>query len=143
MKLQEFINAICESLKLSSLTPDADGNFSIVFDGNLEIEIVPKSETRLLLRSRLASLPDDAQEHEVFFRSHLQRNMANLHEQLGAITIDGDAGCLWIYRPVDIQSLDSSSVAELIEDFVNLADWWSQSDSSYSPVLTPMGMMRP
>lgn len=143
MKLQEFIDATCESLELSGLTPDTEGNYVIVFDGTVEIEIVPKSGTRLILRSRLASIPDDPQEHEAFLRSNLQRNLANLHSQQGALTIDHDAGCLWMYRQVDIQSLDPTIVADLVEDFVNLSDWWSQSDSSHSPVLTPMGMLRP
>lgn len=144
MKRQEFVDAVRDSLQLAELAPDEAGVVSIEFDGDLEIEIFPRSESRLLLRSKIAPLPDDHAEHEGFLRDYLQRNLSCLHTQQGSLTLDAETNSLWFYRIVELEPLDSRIVVETLGDFVNQAEWWRQTQSSAPSMgAMPFTMLRP
>lgn len=146
-KITDFVAELAASLQMDELAPDEEGVYAIVFDGNLEIEIVPMGQTRFLLRFRLPAVPQDDAERESLFRSCLQRRLTQLHAAPAAVTWDPASGRLWLYRVGDAASLDARSGLELLEDFVNLADQWSKFDPT--PKATGFGalpfnmMMRP
>lgn len=111
---------------MAELPANEDGAYSIVFDGNLEVEIVPMGSSRFLLRSRLPVVPEDDREREALLKACLQRHLAQLHWSPATVTWDKQSGCLWLYRAADATKLDARAALELLEDFVNAAEAWSR-----------------
>ncbi|MEM1305516.1 MAG: CesT family type III secretion system chaperone [Planctomycetota bacterium] len=144
MKRQQFFDAIRDDLQLGELTPDDAGVYTIVFDGDLEIELLPLSDSRVLLRAWVATLPDDQQAHEAFLRGLLNRNLGCLQSQQAALALDGETGRVWLHRPLDTQPLDDRSAVAAVGDFVNTTEWWKQAETSASPLDgLPFSMLRP
>jgi hypothetical protein len=126
MKLPDLIAELARSLNMDELTPDDDGAYAIVFDGDLEVEILPMGQTRFLLRYKLPAVPADETERESLVKSCLQRSLAYLREAPAAVTFDEATNRLWLYRAADAGALDPRGAVELLESFVNLAEMWSR-----------------
>jgi hypothetical protein len=125
-KLTEFVAELARSIGMDELTPDDEGVYAIVFDGNLEIEVFPMGQSRFLLRYKLPAVPADDEERTSLLKSCLQRSLAYLRESPAAVTFDSASNRLWLYRAADAGALDARSGLELLEGFVNLAEMWSR-----------------
>jgi hypothetical protein len=126
VKLTDLMAELARSLGMDELEPDDDGVYAIVFDGNLEIEILPMGQSRFLLRSKLPAVPADDEERTSLLKSCLQRSLAYLREAPAAVTFDKETNRLCLYRAADAGALDGRSALELVESFVNLAEMWSR-----------------
>ncbi len=132
-RVQHLVAQLAAELQLGEIPPNDDGVYSIIFDGNLEIEIAPMGHSRFLLRSRLRAVPDDDREAESLFRACLQRHLAQLHWSAAAVTWDKDSARLWLYQAADATALGSRAAKDLLEEFVNVAETWSRFEPDARP----------
>ena len=147
MQLTELIDGLREFLRLEELEPDNDGVYSIVFDDGLDVEILALTDRLMLIRSTVADLPEDKEQHEAFLRQQLQQNLPTLHTQNGSLSLDLKQKVLWLHRVARIDQLDVRQLCELVEDFVNTIEWWRQVEQpAASPMMGsafPFNMIRP
>ncbi|MEM7477726.1 MAG: CesT family type III secretion system chaperone [Planctomycetota bacterium] len=126
MRINQLIDGLRADLRLDSLDPDEDGIYSIVFDEGLAIEILVLGGNHLLIRSRLDELPADERESESVVFEYLRHNLAALREQIGTLSIDREADCIWLAETVAADQLRIQELLEILEGFVNSVAWWQR-----------------
>ena len=147
MGLPELVNGLCEHLSIEPLEPDARGVFEVVFDEGLDVEIVPLTATQLLVRSQIADVPKDKDQHESFFREHLRHNLLNLQGQNCSLSLDAETGVIWLYQMARSDRTNVREFCSLINTFVNPLEWWRNLENSQTTVspaeMLPFNMIRP
>lgn len=143
MTLASLMEELRQTLRLQSLTPDADGVYSLVFDEGLDLEILGLGTSHLLVRSKLFDVPTDDQERELFLRDHLQHNLARLQQQSAVLSLDEPGRQLWLAASHRIDSLSPREFGERIEQFVNSLDWWRRLTAPAPSSLFHVNMLRP
>lgn len=124
------------------IEPGPEGEFTLIFDDQLDLQLLPFEGSHLLIRSRLGTFPDDRQQREAEFRVLLNRNLANLRRQSEIVTIDRQQRVVWIYRMLRVPAdrTDESALLDVLEEFLNSLEWWRgvAQEASASP---PAAMM--
>ena len=140
MGLPELVNGLCEHLRIEPLEPDAQGVYEVVFDEGLDVEIVPLTATQMLVRSQIAEVPQEKDQQESFFREHLQHNLLNLQGQECSLSLDSEAGIVWLFQMARSDRIDVREFCSLINTFVNTLEWWRNLETTEATT-TPMSMM--
>ncbi len=147
MTLSELIHGLCEYLRIEPLEPDAGGVYEIVFDDGLDVEILPLTGSQLLIRGLIADVPEDKDQQEEFFRTHLQNNLLNLQGQTCSLSLDRERGAIWLYRMARTDRIDVRQFCELVNELVNTLEWWHNlegTNTAISPAaMMPFNMIRP
>ena len=126
MKPADLVEGLRDYLSMSRLEPDSGGVFTIVFDDGLDVEFLALNDKLLLVRSRVADVPDAEIEHEAFYCDLLKHNLIFLREQTAVLSLDDEAGKVWLSRTASVDDVHVAGFCELIEDFVNTLQWWRQ-----------------
>ena len=146
--LSNLITSLCEFLSVDGIESDSDGVFDIVFDGGLNVSFAALSRSQVLIRSELATLPVDADERETVLRDYLQANMLLLKDQQNSLSLDTEAGKIWLYRIVLADRISVHDFSELLSVFVVTLEWWqgrgpSSIASTSAMDLMPHNFIRP
>ena len=141
MALADLIAGLCEYLRIEPLEPDANGTYEIVFDDGLDVEILPLTETQLLVRANIAEVPEDKNQREEFFRTHLQHNLLQLQGQHCSLSLDGEAGVIWLQQMARADRVDVRAFCEMLNAFVNTLEWWRNLENTPTTV-SPADMMQ-
>ena len=129
MNLPSLFQEFCDFIAIGSIEPDANGVATIVFDAGLNVEFVALSDRQFLVRSKIADVPENQDERNDFYRTHLQHNMLIVRDQFASLALDDDSKILWLFRTVDSRKVDVRTFSKIVEDFVNTVEWWKQIES--------------
>ena len=139
--LDNLVNNLCEFLNIDPIEPNSERVYEIVFDGGLNVEITALSNSQVVIRSELATLPDDDAEQESMLRDYLQVNMLLMREQKNSLSLDRDTRKIWLYRMAMVDHISESDFHELVSEFVVTLEWWKKRGSSGPPTSTAADLM--
>lgn len=141
--LEQLMNGLCEYLNIEPLQPE-DGVYEIVFDDGMPVEILALSGTQILIRSQLLVLPENQDEWEPILSRCLNDNLLVLREQSSTMSLDAEAGVLWLYRTTHARRTTVQQFCEALSEFTVTQEWWSQrNDASGRDGSGPMGAVMP
>ena len=147
MALAELVAGLCEHLRIEPIEADARGVYEIVFDDGLDVEILPLTETQFLVRANIAAVPEEKEQREDFYRTHLQHNLLQLHGQSCSLSLDSEAGVIWLHEMARTDRVDVRAFCEMINAFVNTLEWWRNLENTQQQVspaaMMPFNMIRP
>jgi hypothetical protein len=146
MTTTHFIDALAARLGIGALERQPDGICEVVFDDMLELQLVPLDELHLLLRSRLAAVPEGFEESQTFLRRVLNRNLANLRNQRETVTLEETSREVWIYRLLRTDKTDEPLLFAALEDFLNSLEWQRNStavETTPASLPSPFSFIRP
>lgn len=147
MSLSEKINGLCEYLRIEAIPPDARGIYEIVFDDDLELEVLSLGTSLALVRAQIGELPEEKLAQESYLQKILQNNLLNLQSEFNSVSLETSTRKIWLARTMRIDSIDSRDFCSLINSFVNTLEWWKSVESpeaAISPMTSfPMNMIRP
>ena len=127
MELQDAIRTLAEELHLPEIAPDDDGIYTVVFDGELAVEIVPWDDSTVLLRTPLEALPvGDPDKEKLMLQRVMQFSLARLRGRRTTTSLDAPSNRLLLTRTLALSSLRPFEFSAAIEDFVNDLDMWQR-----------------
>lgn len=129
MNVQQLIDGLLGELNLVSLDPDEEGAYEIVFDDGLELQLLTIGGAHLLLRSRLAALPQREDEREAFILEYMRHNLAGLRDQSASLSLDREEQCIWLAQTHHANQLTVQQLCDSLEEFVNALAWWKMFQS--------------
>lgn len=147
MALAELVAGLCEYLRIEPIEADAQGVYEIIFDERLDIEILALTGTQMLVRAKIADVPPEQEQREEFYRTHLQHNLLNLQGQSCSLSLDSEAGVIWLHQLARMDQIDVRGFCELINAFVNTLEWWRNLENTQQQVspatMMPFNIIRP
>lgn len=143
MSLADSIARLAQQLGVGPLEPDAEGAWPLVFDGQLDLQLLPLEGSALLVRSRLAVCPEDPAARERQLRTVLHRNLASLRRQSEIVSMDASRRELWLYRIIRMRAdkTEDSALLEVLEEFLNSLEWWRDLAADAAPPPAPQPWM--
>ncbi len=144
--IDTLIRSVVEKLGVEGAEPDSSGAYEIVFDGNLDLQILPLEGSHILVRSRLGSVPAEFPADRDYLSSVLGRNLANLRRQSEIVALDREKREVWLYRLVRSRAdrNDDAALMAVLEEFVDSLEWWRSSVEERSPAASsPFQFLRP
>jgi hypothetical protein len=146
VSVQQVIERLAVRLGTGAIEPGPEGEYTLIFDDQLDLQLLPFESSHLLIRSRLGTFPEARQLREGEFRVLLNRNLANLRRQSEIVTIDRQQRAVWIYRMLRIPAdrTDESALFAVLEEFLNSLEWWrGVAKEASAPPPGPMMFLRP
>ncbi|MBI1247931.1 hypothetical protein GC197_08845 [bacterium] len=147
MSLSELINGLCEYLRIEPIPPDARGIYEIVFDEDLDLEVLSLGTSLILVRAQIGTLPDEETQQQPYLQDVLRNNLLNLKSEFNSVSLETSSGKLWLYRSTRIDQMDTREFSSLINAFVNTLEWWKSLDNNNSVDMPtsslPFNMIRP
>jgi hypothetical protein len=141
-----LIESVLSRLGVEDATPGPDGEYEVIFDNQLDLQILPLEGSLILVRSSLGFVPPDRNAEATFLASVLRRNLANLRRQSELVTIDRELRTVWLYRLVRPQadSRDDSALLRILEEFLDSLEWWrATTEDRPSASASPFQFVRP
>ncbi|HVJ68600.1 MAG TPA: CesT family type III secretion system chaperone [Caulifigura sp.] len=146
MSLQSLIESVLSKLGVEGVTPGPEGEYEVVFDSSLDLQILPLEGSLILIRSRLGTVPGEFPADRDYLASVLSRNLANLRRQSELITLDREKREVWLYRLVRATAdrTDDAALLAVLEEFVDSLEWWrATTDERSATVSSPFQFLRP
>ncbi|HSI86701.1 MAG TPA: CesT family type III secretion system chaperone [Candidatus Methylacidiphilales bacterium] len=136
MDLADAIRTLAEELQLPDIAPDEDGSYSIVFDGDLVLEILPWDNRTFLMRTTLVPLPSEPEKEKLMVQRVLQFSLAKLRCRLTSTSLDPASRRLILSRVLQSTALRPFEFIAAVEDFLNDIELWMkflESGAATSP----------
>lgn len=119
---QSLVNGLAQSLGLEYDASDFSEKHYMIDDSPLDVCYVPESD-QMLLKRPLLTIPPETRDsalkdifQESFFFAHMSGSVINLDD-------DGQASLQCLFP---LNRLDALDVAQFVENFLNLADYWTE-----------------
>jgi hypothetical protein len=146
MSHQLLIESVLNRLGVEGVTPGVEGEYEIVFDNNLDLQILPLEGSLILVRAKLGTVPGEFPADRDFLSSLLGRNLANLRRQSEIVAMDRTDRIVWLYRLVRVRAdrTDDAALLSVLEEFLDTLEWWrATADERPAPVSSPFQFLRP
>ncbi len=146
MSIHSLIETTLERLGVEEARPGADGEYEVVFDGNLDLQILPLEGSLILIRARLDTVPADFPVDRDSLAELLTRNLANLRRQSEIVTLDRVSREVWLYRLVrsTADRNEDALLLAVLEEFLDSLEWWrATTDERPAHVSSPFQFLRP
>ncbi|PTX91915.1 hypothetical protein DB346_23445 [Verrucomicrobia bacterium LW23] len=126
MELVDAIRTLAEELNLpDGIDADEDGVYTVVFDGELAVEILPWTGGDFLLRSPLAAIPSgDADKEKTMVQRVLQFSLARLRGRRSSIALDTVSNRFIISRILPHSEMRPYEFTAAVEDFISDLEMW-------------------
>ncbi|MFZ0564611.1 MAG: type III secretion system chaperone [Chlamydiales bacterium] len=122
--LKRFIEQLSAEFKLEqTLAPNEDGSYSLPLEPNLNISLSESPESGIRLYAVVCQLPQKNIEN--FLLQAMSANLFGLETGSSSLGLDKEAKNLVLVNFIPEQ-LDYREFYEVLEDFVNYADAWSE-----------------
>lgn len=146
MSLQPLIESVLTRLGVEGAAPGAEGEYEVVFDGDLDLQILPLENSLLLIRAKLGTVPGEFPADRDFLARTLGRNLANLRRQSEIVALDREKREVWLYRLLHAVAdrTDDAALLSVLEEFVDSLEWWrATTDDRPAAVSSPFQFLRP
>ncbi len=138
MTSSEMVENFFQWLELPPESPDEKGEYSLLFDGEITVNFLPKSKHELVVYSEvtqlltynensIASLLEDA----------LKLSLARAKTQRESLALDENKNTLILYMCVDTSTTGHEAFQVIIEKFVNNVEFWKNRIQGISQGSSP------
>lgn len=123
MRFDDSMQQLARRLGLDELRPDARGEYSLVFDDELEVRCVQLGKS-LLLRGSIGRRPASPQEAEDKLKTLLRHSLAAMKAQPEIVSLEpvGD-GCV-LHRTLVLETARIEHLEQALGDFLNRLEYW-------------------
>lgn len=134
--LKDVINDIAKGLKIEVPQPDDDGEYTLVFDDNLEVYLFSLKQNSLILTSVISEELPNTTETENFLKKILQINFIRLKDHEEVLTWDPDFSLIILSKEIPFSNLSEKPILEHLEKFLNSLEFWQStiSQGANSPI---------
>lgn len=143
MELEDFIRVFSERMNLGSLEPDKEGSYTFVFDDHLSVRCFSAGKEAILLNGTIGEFPEDEIKAEEQLRRILKLNLARMKTQKEVLAFAPETRELICYLKTKIKELTADDFMDLVENFVNTFEFWTQSVKDVPTTAPDFFVLRP
>lgn len=127
--LDQLIKQFADEMELPQFPFVTPGTYKIPLDEGVEINITSTPGEGILLTSTFAPCPKSNQEY--FYMQLLLADLFGQGTRGGVLGINLEGTQLTLSQSVDY-NIDYKGFKELLEDFINILDYWREEARSYT-----------
>lgn len=139
---QALIQGLSHEVGLGTLAPDDTGTYSMVFDGHLELRLLPEGRTRVLLHAVVGTLPNEPDQAEELLKNMLSKHLGHAKTADEVLSLDEDGKTLVLFRRLETGDQDQEAFNDAVERFVNAQEQLVASKPE-KPLRPPPAMLFP
>lgn len=130
--VQDCVDAITAAAGWKKASPDKEGRFHVILEGDLSMDMFSPDGRTVLFLSDLGPLPQDTQSAEALLQKGAAGVVAGSRKRRSILSLEGDR--LVLHRAVPMGDL--ALMPEHAKDFLNDLAWWKgqlQGKTASSP----------
>jgi hypothetical protein len=143
VELRDLIGVFSERMGLGSLDPDKDGAYTVVFDDRLSVRCLPAGKDEIILSGAIGEIPEDERKAEEHLKKVLKFNLSRMKIQKEVLAFVPETRELICYLKARMNELTGDDFMELMENFLNTFEFWTESAKDVPATAPQFFLLRP
>lgn len=123
MHFNEAMQQLADRIGFDGLRPDPRGEYSLVFDDDLEVRCASIGKS-LLLHGSIGKLPARSSEAEDQLKTLLRHSLAMMKQSPEVVSLDAPADEIILHRTLALEDARIDHLEQALGDYLNRLEYW-------------------
>ena len=123
MHFNEAMQQLADRIGLDGLRPDPRGDYSLVFDDDLEVRCAPAGKS-LLLRGSISPRPAHPPQAEERMKTLLRHSLATMKDHPEIVSLDPAGDEFVLHRTLVLDNARIEELEQALSDYLNRLEYW-------------------